>query len=362
VEHHADQPQAHQVLASLAALDEGEAWIWSPGWLGLFHRVRIRPRTTFDSSATPRVGEQRAMPVVIAQADLDVLRERMQATVLRAQADDPRELRRRIDQLQAQLRTTSTQAPVEVPVLRDHQVEQLHAATTSLAAIAAGLRTALARVQRTLPRTPLPPETPAAPPTLPRSLAPNPSPPFPAPGGPPEPSRKRRARRPAMADQYALPPLRGGERRMLDALVRHYPVKMTRTQLAQLAGLTSTGGTFGTYFATLERRGLVFEGAAGVELTSDGLARGGGPPSQPQTPAQLLEAWRRALPAGERRILDALIQAHPHDLTRDELGARADLQSTGGTFGSYLGTLRRNGLAQVEGDRVRIGEALASHL
>jgi DNA helicase HerA-like ATPase len=41
VEHHADEGQAREVLSSLASLDDGDAWVWSPGWLGLFQRVRI---------------------------------------------------------------------------------------------------------------------------------------------------------------------------------------------------------------------------------------------------------------------------------------------------------------------------------
>ena len=57
-------------------------------------------------------------------------------------------------------------------------------------------------------------------------------------------------------------------------------------------------------------------------------------------------------------MLDALVAAYPGWLTREQLGERAGFTPSGGTFGTYLGTLRRNGLATVEGDTVRASETL----
>jgi hypothetical protein len=68
--------------------------------------------------------------------------------------------------------------------------------------------------------------------------------------------------------------------------------------------------------------------------------------------------WRAALRSGERRMLDALIDARPEALTREELGVRSGFESRDGTFGAYLGTLRRNGLADVSGNLVNVSEAL----
>jgi DNA-binding IclR family transcriptional regulator len=57
-------------------------------------------------------------------------------------------------------------------------------------------------------------------------------------------------------------------------------------------------------------------------------------------------------------MLEALVQVYPKGLTRDELGERTGYTASGGTFGTYLGTLRRNGLIDVDGDQVRTSEAL----
>jgi DNA helicase HerA-like ATPase len=50
-----DDERRYQLMDSLATLEVGEAWVWSPGWGDLFRRVRVRRRRTVDSSATPDV-------------------------------------------------------------------------------------------------------------------------------------------------------------------------------------------------------------------------------------------------------------------------------------------------------------------
>lgn len=66
--------------------------------------------------------------------------------------------------------------------------------------------------------------------------------------------------------------------------------------------------------------------------------------------------WRGKLLAGERRMLDAVMERYPEALTREELGEATGIAHTGGTFGNYLGTLRRNQLVVVEGDSVRAAD------
>jgi hypothetical protein len=61
---------------------------------------------------------------------------------------------------------------------------------------------------------------------------------------------------------------------------------------------------------------------------------------------------------GEWRMLEALVQAYPKALTRDALGAHTGYTASGGTFGTYLGTLRRNGLIEVDGAHVRASQTL----
>lgn len=84
--------------------------------------MKVRRRETFDSSATPTSGRRRVEPRALAAVDLEALEERMAATIERAAAEDPKALRRRIIELERQLREAEERRPepiverVEVPV------------------------------------------------------------------------------------------------------------------------------------------------------------------------------------------------------------------------------------------------------
>jgi hypothetical protein len=130
---HADEDEAREVKSSLASLPVGTAWVWSPGWLDLLRRVQIRLPRTFDSSSTPRPGQKRLSAKAMAPIDLAALGEQITATVERGKAEDPRQLRRTIEDLQRQLRTRAAPAPAEtvtvtVPVLDAHCLTELRGA------------------------------------------------------------------------------------------------------------------------------------------------------------------------------------------------------------------------------------------
>src|SRR6185503_10321414 len=102
IEAHGDPKTAENMLSSLAGLPKGEGWVWIPAD-DVFKRVQFRERETFDSSATPKVGGKTVAPRRMAQVDLQALGEAIRATVERAKADDPKELRKKIADLQRQL-------------------------------------------------------------------------------------------------------------------------------------------------------------------------------------------------------------------------------------------------------------------
>lgn len=102
----------------------------------LFGSFAVRRRETFDSSATPRVGERRIEPRAMADVDLASLSERMAETIERARADDPKALRRRIKELEAAIADQSAPEPerVEIPILPVETAERIEAATTLVVA------------------------------------------------------------------------------------------------------------------------------------------------------------------------------------------------------------------------------------
>lgn len=123
---YATPEQKTEFLESLPQLENGEAWFWSPGWLRIFKRSKIDSKWTFDSSRTPAPGESAHVPNKTAKVDLGKLSAAITATVEKAKANDPRELRRRIGELEKELREHSGPAErVEVPALSVGQFESL---------------------------------------------------------------------------------------------------------------------------------------------------------------------------------------------------------------------------------------------
>ena len=133
IEQNADE-EGGNVLASLQTLDDGDAWVWSPSWLRILKRTHINLRETFDSSATPKAGARVTTPKHAAEVDLGALREKLTATIEKAKADDPRELKRRIAELERQVKTQWLQpalTPAE-PRLTKEQERMLESARKEL--------------------------------------------------------------------------------------------------------------------------------------------------------------------------------------------------------------------------------------
>ena len=72
------------------------------------------------------------------------------------------------------------------------------------------------------------------------------------------------------------------------------------------------------------------------------------------TPAELRDLWFPKFRAGGRRMLEALLK---QALTKEELSEVIEMKMSG-TFHTYLGELKRNGLVHVENDRLYLNEEL----
>lgn len=361
MEHHAI---ATEIVDSLPSLLSGEAWVSSSFFLpehghDPILRIRFRQRTTFDSGATPKVGERRPV-ATLADINLGVLEARMAAVVDKASQDDPKALRRRIAELERQLakRPQISENPsadlstenhrlrerivelenrpperVEIPAFQGGDLDKLREVATSLAN---SLRTVTAAMDAVTAATsarlaPAPQISPGPS----RRLLPAPS------------AERRPAPRPEPAEDVSL---KAGARRMLDVLARHHPLKVTRTQLASLTQIKVTGGTFGAYYSTLRRAGLITDQDGFVVITDAGFTQAGVEPGTP-SPDELREEWDRVLKAGARNMLHVLLDRYPAPISRPDLADAVGLEVTGGTFGTYLSTLRRNGLAgETSGD------------
>jgi uncharacterized protein len=91
------------MMQELPKLRVGEALVWSPQWLRIAEKVHISKRETYDASRTPQGAAEAIRPKTLAKADLEQLGEQIAATIEKAKADDPRELRKELATVRKQL-------------------------------------------------------------------------------------------------------------------------------------------------------------------------------------------------------------------------------------------------------------------
>lgn len=128
-----------------------------------------------------------------------------------------------------------------------------------------------------------------------------------------------------------------GERAILTVLAQ-YPHGKNRRALGTLSGYSSSGGSFGTYLSRLRTKGLI-HGSDPILITQEGVNALGDFEPLPRG-EDLQNWWMAKLGKGERELLKALIKNFPDEMTRAELGERAGYEPTGGSFGTYLSRLR----------------------
>lgn len=139
----------------------------------------------------------------------------------------------------------------------------------------------------------------------------------------------------------------GGLRRMMIALAQR--PNLTKKQLGVRAGLSSKSGTFGTYLGRLRSSGWI-DGSNELQITPKGLDALGRYDPLPEG-QELLRYWLQDLgQSGAGRMLSVLAEVYPKALTKEELGERADISHSSGTFGTYLGRLRSLELIEGRGE------------
>ena len=358
VDHH---DIAAELLDSLPGLATGEAWIWSPAFLQTVQRVRIARRETFDSGATPKVGETKRLARTMADVDMAAIKDALSEAVERAKADDPKELRRRIAALERELAEVRKAKPqveverVEVPVFLQDDVDdwkefggyvgRLAEVATDVGRISDVVTEAMEKAEEALRgRQDVPRARPAS-------------------GGAhqveregatqrPDPPRRREPRRAAVpgaaeGEAGGGVKLGKGERKVL-AVLAQYPEGRTYDQLAFLAGYSAKASTLSVVLANLRRGGLVTPGGSdSIALTEAGRVEAGDAEPLP-TGSELLEHWRRhpRMGTGERKVLDVLVDSYPDDLSHLELCERAGYSPDASTIGVILSKLRKLGLVE----------------
>ena len=338
--------QADTLLESLPSLADGEAWIWSPHFLKKMVRVHFRRRATFDSGATPRASASPRPPATLADVNLDALKTKMAATIERAKQEDPRELRRRIADLERERRrppqgltALRSVQRIEVPVLRDRQLARTEALVGRVEKIQERLTEVLGDTIKAMAETR----------DMIRGVVGNVAARA-APG-------LRTEEGPPHAATYARPARRaegrsaerdGVQQRILDtiAMLGVRGIAVTRDTVARWMGIHPNGGRYLTSLAQLRAHDLL----DGWHLTERGHAA-----AKAQETGEHA-AFAALIDDGKRTVLRALVEAHM-PLSREELAAKLGIHPNGGRFLTNLAWLRTMGLIPERG-RIQATDAL----
>lgn len=411
IKYHGDKEDRDKVLGSLSALAVGEAWFWSPGFLDGLHRVKVGKCDTFDSSATPKAGATIIRPE-LGPIDLPALNNRIQATIERAKAEDPRELHAMINRMGLEIGQLKRKLECVAPPLTKGQLDRLrdaHILAGDAAKLAKHANEEIGTIRRDLgvwPMKPGPALSPApcategtwcsihgecatsdprcdlyAPETLSdeeraeaeETLGP------PAKGNGANPSRtydpgpikidptakmtvaKESDLGPVTPLEEGARKLKGGERRVLTALAQHG--EMDKRRLAALTGYKMSGGGFQNILSALRTAEEITRGARGItvfgriEITDTGRRSLGNFTPLPTGP-DLLSMWLAKLPKAPRLALEVLARQYPRKLTRTELAEATGYSATGGGFQNGLSKLNTLGLIDRTGTGIRASENL----
>jgi hypothetical protein len=395
------------VSAQLSSIKTGSGWICS-GEAQIFERRDFPKFKTFDNSATP-TGDEGDVDVTTAAVDHDELRTIIGDAVKEAEASDPATLKAKITKLEKELQAGSAKSaqniqeifrtdPAEINAAeqRGHQRgfdEALARGVASFAEMWSALLGPLSNIKEAFEQVEgwhdqtfnLIEGRAEGAPTL-RGLSSNQwqritgkwidiqkrnqsSSPTPKPALEPRahgvaPSRAVSKPLPAASGNGTSPPDRGEAvavplQKILDSISWWRALGITEPsypQVAFRAGYAPSGGTFKRYLSELRGRGLIRTSDSRIEATAAGLAvaKSYENPSAESLRADVLNQIDRPL----AKMLSPLINAYPHFITHEDLGARAEYAAGGGTFKRYLSSLRSLELVEDARGQARAAEWL----
>ena len=351
---HASTSEAKTMTDSLPSMKTGNAWIWSPSWLKIFKRTAIRKRETFDSGATPKVGERILPPKKLAQIDVKVLGEKINETMERKKADDPAILRKKIADLEKQLKNT----PVIGTISNEIELKKIRAELFSkieqVELLQAKVKSAYDFVKKhsmemhnwlqdqSIESTPLIPDKRKR---IEREIIGEPRKGFgknflETPKPEPFYSGQKSAQLPAK-DWAGESPGQGNlgkcEKAILSALGQQSG-PCSKSKLGILSGYSSTSGSFGNSLSKLRKLGYI-DNMSDISITELGISVAVFNPL-PQPGPELQQYWLGKLPKCERAILDYLIQVFPVSPSKHDLGVATGYAASSGSFGNALSKLR----------------------
>ena len=339
-----DPKLGKDVLGTLAELNRGEAWMWSPENDFGPKRVQFPMFETFDSFAPPQL-QKKVSQSGWSEVDLDQVKQKLASVIAEAKANDPKELKAEITRLRSELakKPLAAMPSKSFPVVDEKAIER--AVKTATAPLLRQMETIRKQTKQTVENLSRAMSPLSAIANLPEVEIPQ----VPVARVPIAMSAPRPQPRPAPSTRSENGDVGRVEQNILDQLAELEALgiaRPTKAQLSLMCGYTnSRSGGFSEPVARLLGQGLASYPAPGlVALTEAGRAIAA-PVSRPLSIEELHERLYRKLGGAEEKILREIIAAYPEAMAKEELASKCGYSNPrSGGFSEPIGRLRELGI------------------
>ena len=347
VKGHGDPEDAKEVLNTLAALDVGEGWVWSPDY-HLFQRTKFPTIRTLDTSRTPQPGETRIIPQKSAKVDIPALTKLFETTQAPSHEAPQAKERRKSG-------AKKVATPQEIDAARtvaydngyalglsqghkDGYCEGYDAARDELLDELSNWIDNQRYGKAKSARGTNPSPSKAAPSTQATKPAPE------------------KTKAPKALSRTPDAPLTKAMRDTLEVVCRHSPLPMTWGLIMMLQGKKTRGGHFNSMKRDLLNEGYIIQDGDVVTPQSSAFEITG---IRAKTDSgDLIAIWLDALPRPAREMLQHLVEIAPSGITKENLGAALSLEPRGGHWNMGLSLLRNHHLITTRGNEIFLSDHL----
>jgi hypothetical protein len=364
------------MLDDLPGLPTGECFVWSPQWLRMFRRETILPKRTFDSTSTPRGKRGTFRGQQLKPLDLKEFQAKMADAIEQAKANDPKELKRRIAELDRKVKAmeAAKPAPAGKPAKAVDVVKlqrQIDAAVSKRDREWAAYVTKCRRSYITLARAilniskatkefeadPWPDNGPEFAPSVLDAAAVASSPTLHVRHVETPSTSVRRSAPAAKHETNGDATIGGADGKMISILANWPAGEMTRTQWAAQGGVRASGSTMRGYVARLRKAGMIEQHGGRFVPTPHAVELYRGQDAATLSPDEVRATWQQKLGGGVATIID-LLHEHGRQLTREYLAEQLGVDPSGSTMRGYMAKLRGNNLITESADGICLVDEL----
>lgn len=328
---------ARKVADSLSSLPTGTGWLCS-GEAQLFEKIAFPRIATFDNTATP-TGDMTEWKVATAAVDVEALRALIGSAAKEAEGNDPKLLKKRIAELEAEVRKVqrtpaAEKVAVEQEAFARGEAAGADRALRGMTSVVTDMATAIGRAVGACADTKHLITSFASlveAQTDERASALRPAP------KPVPPQAHQRPERPA-PDTGSSSSLSGPQLKLLEALAWWSAAghdQPLRPQVAAIIGWKITSGHLKNVIGSLRTAGLVaYPGDGRVTLTDEGRAAA----PEPDLSMGLHDGIRSVLTGPQRQVFDVLLDHG--QITRHALAEACGWEPTSGHLKNVIGSMR----------------------